>query len=272
MYNIEVQDLSVSYEQRLIIENMNLKIPKGKITMIIGSNGCGKSTFLKSIARILHPSKGNIVINGTNIKKHAPKELAKQMAVLPQSPSVPDGLLVKELVSYGRFPYLSPMGGLKPHDLEIVDWALEATQMKDFADRKIQALSGGQRQRAWIAMALAQETEILLLDEPTTYLDMSHQLEILELLKKLNRENGTTIVMVLHELNNATKFADHLIGMKKGHVVFEGKPIDVVTNENLKKLYGIDAKLMLDETGTFPVCVDFSIAREEENEEKSLVR
>jgi len=263
MHNIEVRDLTVSYEDRIIIDDMNLKIPKGKITMIIGSNGCGKSTFLKSIARILHPTKGEIEINGTNIKKHASKDLAKVMAVLPQSPSVQDGLLVKELVSYGRFPYLSPMGGLKPHDLEVVDWALEATNMKDFKDRRIKALSGGQRQRAWIAMALAQETEILLLDEPTTYLDMSHQLEILELLQKLNRDNKTTIVMVLHELNNATKFADHLIGMKQGKVVFEGKPIDVVTNENLKELYGIDAKLMLDDTGSYPVCVDFSIAREE---------
>lgn len=264
--NIEVNNLRVAYDDRIIINDLSLKIPKGKITMIIGANGCGKSTFLKTIARILPAKRGDIIINGTNIKKHAPKELAKQMAVLPQSPSVPNGLLVKELVSYGRFPYQTPMGGLKEEDMEMVDWALESTNMSEFANRPIEALSGGQRQRAWISMALAQGTDILLLDEPTTYLDMSHQLEILKLLKELNEKNGTTIVIVLHELNNATKFADHLIGFKAGSVVFEGRPVDVVTNENLKKLYGIDAKLQLDETGSYPICVDFELWNEEQNE------
>lgn len=264
--NIEVNDLCVAYDDRIIIKDLNLSIPKGKITMIIGANGCGKSTFLKAAARILPAKKGDIRINGMSIKKHASRELAKQMAVLPQSPKVPNGLLVKELVSYGRFPYQSPMGGLKEEDMEMIQWALCATQMEEFADRPIEALSGGQRQRAWISMALAQGTDILLLDEPTTYLDMSHQLEILKLLKKLNQENGTTIVIVLHELNNATKFADHLIGLKAGSVVFTGKPIDVVTKENLQKLYGIDATLQLDETGSYPICVDFELIDEVKNE------
>ncbi|SES63597.1 ABC transporter ATP-binding protein [[Clostridium] polysaccharolyticum] len=264
--NIEVKNLCAAYDDRIIINDLNLAIPKGKITMIIGANGCGKSTFLKTVARILPAKRGEIEINGMNIKKHASKELARQMAVLPQSPKVPNGLLVKELVAYGRFPYQSPMGGLKQEDMKMIDWALSATQMKEFADRPIEALSGGQRQRAWISMTLAQGTDILLLDEPTTYLDMSHQLEILELLKKLNQDNKTTIVIVLHELNNATKFADHLIGFKAGSVVFEGKPIDVVTSENLKKLYGIDATLQLDETGSYPICVDFELWNEEEEE------
>lgn len=255
--NIEVNNLCVAYDDRIIIKDLNLAIPKGKMTMIIGANGCGKSTFLKTIGRILTPRHGTVSINGLNIKKCAPKELAKQMAVLPQSPKVPNGLLVKELVSYGRFPYQTAMGGWKEEDQKMVHWALQATQMEELAERPMEALSGGQRQRAWISMALAQGTDILLLDEPTTYLDMSHQLEILKLLKKRNEENGTTIVIVLHELNNATKFADHLIGMKAGNVVFQGKPLDVVTNENLKKLYGIDAKLQLDETGSYPICVDF---------------
>lgn len=263
---IEVNDLCVAYDDRIIIEELNLSIPKGKITMIIGANGCGKSTFLKTVARILPAKKGDVKINGMNIKKHATKDLAKQMAVLPQSPKVPGGLFVKELVSYGRFPYQTPMGGLKEEDIKMVEWALKATQMEAFADRPMEALSGGQRQRAWISMALAQGTDILLLDEPTTYLDMSHQIEILKLLKKLNEENGTTIVIVLHELNNATKFADHLIGFKEGNVVFSGKPIDVVTNENLKKLYGIDATLQLDETGSYPICVDFELWNEGSNE------
>lgn len=256
---IEVKDLDVAYEQKYIIKNMNLEIPKGKITMIIGSNGCGKSTLLKTIARIITPKKGEIKLDGVSLKAQAPKEIAKKMAVLPQSPIVPSGLLVKELVSYGRFPYQSAMGGLKEKDIEMVNWAMKVTGIAEFSERSVDSLSDGQRQRAWIAMALAQETEILVLDEPTTYLDMAHQLEILMLLQKLNKEENRTIVMVLHELNNATKFADYLIGVKEGEVVFRGKPLDVITNENLYTLYGIDAKLQLDETGQYPICVDFSI-------------
>ena len=256
---IEVKDLDVAYEQKYIIKNMNLEIPKGKITMIIGSNGCGKSTLLKTIARIITPKKGEIKLDGVSLKAQAPKEIAKKMAVLPQSPIVPSGLLVKELVSYGRFPYQSAMGGLKEKDIEMVNWAMKVTGIAEFSERSVDSLSGGQRQRAWIAMALAQETEILVLDEPTTYLDMAHQLEILMLLQKLNKEENRTIVMVLHELNNATMFADYLIGVKEGEVVFRGKPLDVITNENLYTLYGIDAKLQLDETGQYPICVDFSI-------------
>lgn len=259
MEAIEVKDLDVAYEQKYIIKNMNLEIPMGKITMIIGSNGCGKSTLLKTIARILTPRKGEIKLNGISIKEQAPKDIAKKMAVLPQSPNVPSGLLVKELVSYGRFPYQSALGGLKQEDIDMVNWAMEVTGITAYADRAVDSLSGGQRQRAWIAMALAQETEILVLDEPTTYLDMAHQLEILLLLQKLNREQNRTIVMVLHELNNATKFADYIVGVKEGNVVFKGKPLDVITNENLYTLYGIDAKLQLDETNQYPICVDFDI-------------
>lgn len=261
MEAIEVKDLDVAYEQKYIIKNMNLEIPMGKITMIIGSNGCGKSTLLKTIARILTPKKGEIKLNGVSIKEQAPKEIAKKMAVLPQSPIVPSGLLVKELVAYGRFPYQSAMGGLKQEDIDKVNWAMEVTGVAAFADRSVDSLSGGQRQRAWIAMALAQETEILVLDEPTTYLDMAHQLEILLLLQKLNKEEKRTIVMVLHELNNATKFADYLVGVKEGQVVFQGKPLDVITNENLFTLYGIDAKLQVDETNQYPICVDFNIRK-----------
>jgi iron complex transport system ATP-binding protein len=259
MEAIEVKDLDVAYEQKYIIKNMNLEIPMGKITMIIGSNGCGKSTLLKTIARILTPRKGEIKLNGLSIKEQAPKEIAKKMAVLPQSPTVPSGLLVKELVAYGRFPYQSALGGLKQEDIDMVNWAMEVTGIAEFADRAVDSLSGGQRQRAWIAMALAQETEILVLDEPTTYLDMAHQLEILLLLQKLNREQNRTIVMVLHELNNATKFADYIVGVKEGDIVFKGKPLDVITKENLKTLYGIDAKLQVDEMNQYPICVDFDI-------------
>ena len=261
MEAIKVSQLDVAYDDKYIIKNMNLEIPKGKITMIIGSNGCGKSTLLKSIARIIMPKKGDILLNGVALKEQAPKEIAKKMAVLPQSPSVPSGLLVKELVSYGRFPYQSAMGGLKQKDIELINWAMEVTGISDFANRPVDRLSGGQRQRAWIAMALAQDTEILVLDEPTTYLDMAHQLEILLLLKKLNQEANRTIVMVLHELNNATKFADYLVGVKEGEVVFAGHPLEVVTTDHLRTLYGIEATLRLDESKQHPICVDFNIAQ-----------
>lgn len=260
--SIEVKDLKVAYDQNIIIPSLNLAIPKGKITMIIGSNGCGKSTLLKAIARMLKPSSGEILLNGSMIKEQASREIAKKMAVLPQSPTAPAGLLVKELVGYGRFPYLSPMGGLKKHDFEIIDWAMKSTGVYDLRERHVESLSGGQRQRVWIAMALAQETEILVLDEPTTYLDMAHQLEILQLLKKLNRENNTTIVMVLHELNNACKFADHIIGLKQGNLVFEGAPKDVIIEENLKELYQIQAILKMNEDNTYPICVDFELVQE----------
>ncbi|QEH70362.1 ABC transporter ATP-binding protein [Cellulosilyticum sp. WCF-2] len=261
MEAIEVSQLQVAYEHKLIIENMNLKIPMGKITMIIGANGCGKSTLLKTIARIISPKKGEIKLNGINIQKQAPREIAKKMAVLPQSPIVPSGLLVKELVSYGRFPYQNAMGGMKQEDVEKVNWAMEVTGILEFANRSVDSLSGGQRQRAWIAMALAQETEILVLDEPTTYLDMAHQLEILELLQTLNKQQNRTIVMVLHELNNATKFADYIIGVKEGQIVFEGKPLEVITKENLFELYGIEATLQLDAAKQYPICVDFNLAK-----------
>ncbi len=259
MNAISVKNLDVAYDDKYIINNLDLEIPKGKITMIVGSNGCGKSTLLKSIARIISPRKGEVKIDGLSIKDSAPKEIAKKMAVLPQSPIVPSGLLVRELVSYGRFPYLNAMGGLKKEDVEMVNWAMECTGVSDFAERTVDSLSGGQRQRVWIAMTLAQGTDILVLDEPTTYLDMAHQLEILLLLKKLNEEQNRTIIMILHELNNATKFADHLIGFKSGEIVFQGTPLEVITEENLLKLYGIKATLQLDESGTYPICVDFEL-------------
>ena len=181
------------------------------------------------------------------------------MAVLPQSPQVPEGLLVKELVAYGRFPYQKPVGGLTEHDHQVIRWAMEATGILALKDRRADSLSGGQRQRAWIAMALAQQTGILVLDEPTTYLDMSHQLEILSLLKELNQKNQTTIVMVIHEINHASRFADHIIGMKEGQMVFEGTPADVITEQNLKTLYGIRAKLTLSKDGTYPICTEYEL-------------
>lgn len=256
---IQLRDITAAYENTVVIPKLNLNIPGGKITIVVGANGCGKSTMIKTASGILRPKRGEILINGAKLKEMAPKETAKQMAVLPQSPQVPEGLLVKELVAYGRFPYQKPMGGLSEHDHQVIRWAMDATRIGEFQDRPADSLSGGQRQRAFIAMALAQETGILVLDEPTTYLDMSHQLEILTLLKELNRKNGTTIVMVIHEINHASRFADHIIGMKDGRAVFEGAPADVITEEHLKTLYGIRAKLRMSEDGTYPVCTEYDL-------------
>lgn len=258
---IETKDLNISYGSLDIVKDLNLSIPKGKITTIIGANGCGKSTILKTVARILQPKSGSIYIDGKDINSQKTKELAKIMAVLPQSPQAPSGLTVEELIAYGRFPHQSGFGKLKKEDEDIVNWALKVTGILEFRDRPIEALSGGQRQRAWIAMALAQETDILVLDEPTTYLDLAHQLEVLNLLEELNKKQGTTIVMVIHELNNAARFADHMIGVKKGKIVCQGNAHEVMTKENLKELFNIDAEIVSDPRHNKPVCITYDMVK-----------
>ena len=256
---IEIRNLEAAYEDRVIIPCANVMIPEGKITMMIVPNGCGKSTLLKSIARILPIKKGEVLLDGTNIKKLSQKLIAQKMAVLPQTPLVPEGITVKDLVAYGRFPYQKPFSGLKKADHEIIEWAMQRTGVFELKDRKVEELSGGQRQRVWISLTLAQKTNILILDEPTTYLDMAHQLEILELLQTLNAEEHTTIIMVIHELNHAAKFADHIIGMRQGRILFEGSPNDVIHVENLIKLYEVEAVLIQNEKKGYPVCVDYSL-------------
>ncbi|CEN78938.1 ABC transporter ATP-binding protein [Paraclostridium sordellii] len=256
---ISTKNLNISYGNLDIVKDLNLEIPKGKITTIIGSNGCGKSTILKTIARIIKPKSGDIYVNDKNIKEQNPRDLAKMMAVLPQSPQAPSGLTVEELIAYGRFPHQKGFGKLKREDKDIVTWALKSTGIEEFRERSIQDLSGGQRQRAWIAMALAQQTDILILDEPTTYLDLAHQLEVLNLLEELNKKQGTTIVMVIHELNNAARFADHMIGVKKGEVVCQGNAYEVMTKENLKELFNIDAEIVNDPRTQKPVCITYDM-------------
>lgn len=263
MEAISVKKLSVAYESNTIIEDMNLSIPKGKISIIIGANGCGKSTLLKTIARINKIKSGDILINNKNIKKIKEKEIAKEVAFLPQGPVCPSGLTVRELVAFGRFPHQKMIGGLNKHDKDVIDWAIEETGLSQFADREVENLSGGQRQRAWIAMSLAQETDIIMLDEPTTYLDMSYQLEVLEVLQKLNKTKNITVVIVLHELNNACKFADNIIALKDGKIICEGKPLDVINKENLKEIYGINANLKSSENGEYPICMEYELLRED---------
>ncbi|MBW8350055.1 ABC transporter ATP-binding protein [Bacillus sp. IITD106] len=268
MVRLYTNGLNIGYGERLIVKGISLEIPDKQITTIIGANGCGKSTLLKAITRIISHQSGTIVLDGKNISKENTKTLAKKMAILPQSPESAGGLTVGELVSYGRFPYQNGFGRLTKHDYEVIDWALDVTGTIDFKFRPVDALSGGQRQRVWIAMALAQETDIIFLDEPTTYLDMAHQLEVLELLQKLNVEQDRTIIMVLHDLNQAARFADYIIALKDGEVVKAGSCEEVISHEVLKKVFQIDAEIGRDPRTNKPMCITYNLLRgEEENEE-----
>ncbi|GAA0227136.1 ABC transporter ATP-binding protein [Metaclostridioides mangenotii] len=261
MISIEAKNLSIAYDESVIVENLNAGIPEGKITTIIGPNGCGKSTILKSLGRIMKPKNGMIYINGDDIRKLSTKEIAKRMAVLPQSPQSPNGLTVGELVAYGRYPHQKGLGSLTPEDKKIISWALDATKISEFADRSVETLSGGQRQRVWIAMALAQQTGIILLDEPTTYLDLSHQLEVLELLYDLNKKQGSTIVMVIHDLNLAARFADYMIAIRGGEIISSGTPDEVMNRSVLKKTFNIDAEIVKDPRTLRPVCITYDLIK-----------
>ena len=268
MARLYTEDLNIGYGERLIVKNLNVVIPDKKITTIIGSNGCGKSTLLKAITRIISHQTGNVVLDGENISKGDTKELAKKMAILPQTPESASGLSVGELVSYGRFPHQKGMGRLTKKDYDVINWALEVTGTLQFKYREVDALSGGQRQRVWIAMALAQETDIIFLDEPTTYLDMAHQLEVLELLQKLNLEQERTIVMVLHDLNQAARFADYIVALKEGEIVKSGSCEEVITHDVLKKVFQIDAEIGRDPRTNKPMCITYNLLKGEDQHEK----
>ncbi|BCB02727.1 ABC transporter ATP-binding protein [Bacillus sp. KH172YL63] len=268
MVRLYTEDLNIGYGERLIVKDLSVDIPDKKITTIIGSNGCGKSTLLKAITRIISHQSGNVVLDGEIISKGDTKELAKKMAILPQTPESASGLTVGELVSYGRFPHQKGMGRLTKKDYDVINWALEVTGTADFKFREVDALSGGQRQRVWIAMALAQETDIIFLDEPTTYLDMAHQLEVLELLQKLNREQERTIVMVLHDLNQAARFADHIVAMKEGEIVKSGSCEDVITHGVLRKVFQIDAEIGRDPRTNKPMCITYNLLKGENQHEE----
>lgn len=264
--SIVTKELKIGYNGNIIVPSFDIEIKKGKITSIIGSNGCGKSTVLKAIGRIIKSESGCVIINNTDIKNLKNKDIAKQMAILPQTPTAPGTLTCRELVGYGRFPYQKGFGKLSKEDKEIVEWALEVTNMKEFCDREIACLSGGQRQRVWIAMALAQMTGIILLDEPTTYLDLAHQLEVLELLKKLNEGQHTTIVMVLHDLNLASKYSDNLLAMRDGKIELYGEPKDVMTKEMLRRCFKIDGDIGIDARSGKPICISYDLAEDGDEE------
>ncbi|AIF44936.1 ABC transporter ATP-binding protein [Virgibacillus sp. SK37] len=268
MHRLYTDALNIGYGEQLIVKDLSIQIPDKQITTIIGSNGCGKSTLLKAITRIISQTSGNVVLDGKNILKENTKQLARKMAILPQSPESTGGLTVGELVSYGRFPYQSGFGRLTRRDQEVIDWALEVTGIFDFKYRHVDALSGGQRQRVWIAMALAQETEIIFLDEPTTYLDMAHQLEVLELLQQLNKEEERTIIMVLHDLNQAARFADYIIALKDGEIVKAGDCETIMQHDVLKDVFHIDAEIGRDPRTNRPICLTYNLLKGEKQNEK----
>lgn len=260
MAQIRAKDLDISYGSTKIVADLNLEIPEGKITAVIGPNGCGKSTILKSLARILPIQSGSILLDGKDIHRLPSVEVAQKLALLPQSPTAPEGLLVEELVAYGRYPHQKGFGRLTGADREKIDWALELTGLTAFKQRAAETLSGGQRQRVWIAMALAQDTELILLDEPTTYLDLVHQLEVLKLLKRLNLQQGKTIALVIHELNMAARFADHMVAVREGAIVAQGSPDVIMTPEVLQRVFDIDAVIGKDPRTGRNVCVTYDIA------------
>ncbi len=259
---IDVKDIKTGYEDRIIIDNLSVSIKKGSITTIIGENGCGKSTLLKTIGRIIKPKCGEVKINDLNVHTTSTKEIAKMIGMLPQSPTAPSGLSVGEIVEYGRFPHKKVNGKLDKEDHEIVDWALTKTNLIQFKDRNIQALSGGQRQRVWIAMVLAQKTDVILLDEPTTYLDMAYQLEVLKLVKELNEEHKITVVMVLHDINHASRFSHELIMLRGGNIVAQGTPKETMTAKILRKVFLIDATITTLPNTDIPVCLSYELLDE----------
>lgn len=243
------------YEGRTIIQGIDIEIPKNKISVIIGSNGCGKSTLLKTMAKLIKPTEGNVTLDGKAINKYPPKQLARMLGLLPQSPIVPDGITVADLVGRGRFPHQSLFGGWSNKDYKAVQEAMEFMKIEEFANDDIDELSGGQRQRVWIAMALAQQTDILLLDEPTTFLDITYQVEILDLLTNLNRTYGTTIVMVLHDINLSARYADHIFAVKDGQLVEEGDPSKVITSDLVKLVFDLESVIIPDPISNTPLVI-----------------
>ncbi|MCI9208470.1 MAG: ABC transporter ATP-binding protein [Adlercreutzia caecimuris] len=255
------EGVAVGYGDRLIIEPMDVAVPAGEVTAIIGPNGCGKSTLLKALSRTMPLAAGAVYLDGRAIAEMPTAEVARKMALLPQAPEAPGGLTVGELVALGRYPHQRGFGRLSARDREIIAWALAITHLDDFGGRALDALSGGQRQRAWIAMALAQDTDLILLDEPTTYLDMAHQLEVLELLCSLNKEQGKTIALVIHELNLAARVADWMIALKDGSIRGAGTPEEVMTPAMLREVFGLDALIEPDPWTGRPSLVSYRLAR-----------
>ncbi len=254
-HRLETRNLSAGYEKRMILEDVSLTVPAGKITAIVGGNASGKSTLLRTLARILQPKSGAVLLDGEAVHQMKSRKLAQVMGLLPQSPIAPEGIAVADLVGRGRHPHQGLFSRWSAEDDRAVARALATTGTAELAERDLDTLSGGQRQRVWIAMALAQETDLLLLDEPTTFLDVAHQVEVLDLLVDLNTAQGTTIVMVLHDLNLAARYADHLIAVGDGGIRAEGPATDVLTEEMVKTVFGLSCRIVSDPVSQTPCMV-----------------
>lgn len=252
---LEASSLCVGYGERLVVDTLDLSVVGGTVTAVIGPNGCGKSTLLRALGRLLPARSGAVLLDGKQIDRMPTREVAQVLGLLPQAPSAPEGLTVADLVARGRHPHQSWYRQWSSSDAAAVDAALAMTGMSDLADRTVDELSGGQRQRAWISMALAQGTDLLLLDEPTTYLDLAHQIDVLDLVQELHSTMGRTIVMVLHDLNLAARYADTIIAMRDGRIVAQGAPVDVLTEALLLDVFGLDARVVEDPVAGTPLVV-----------------
>ncbi len=252
---LNAKDLTLKYDQRCVVDGLSVEIPEGRVTMIVGANACGKSTLLRGLSRLLKPAGGAVTLDGKDIHTRPARELARTLGLLPQHPTAPDGITVRDLVGRGRYPHQGFFRSWSDKDDLAVQRALEATETLALAERNVDELSGGQRQRVWIAMALAQETDILLLDEPTTYLDLAHQVEVLDLVTDLNRRRGTTVAIVLHDLNLAARYADNVIAMKAGAVVAEGTPREVVTEDLVRSVFNLESRVIPDPVSGTPLII-----------------
>jgi len=250
-----VDGVTLGYADRTVVEDLDLAVPTGRITCIVGANACGKSTLLRAAARLLKPREGRVLLDGKDLHAMRTRTVARTLGLLPQSPVAPEGIAVADLVSRGRHPHQGPLARWTREDDEAVAEALRLTDTADLADRCVDELSGGQRQRVWIAMALAQHTDLLLLDEPTTFLDVAHQVEVLDLLTDLNRARGTTIVMVLHDLNLAARYADHLVAVRAGRLHAAGEPAAVLTPEVVREVFGMESVVVTDPVSGGPVVI-----------------
>lgn len=253
---LRAEALTLGYRpDRVVVHDLNLDLPRGAVSVIIGANGSGKSTLLRALSRLLAPQHGTVYLDGRCVHTMRARDLARALGLLPQGPTTPDGITVRDLVRRGRLPHTSLWRQWGPEDETALQQALLATDLLELADEPVDALSGGQRQRAWLALVVAQQTPVLLLDEPTTYLDLAHQLDVLELVRSLNRDSGRTIVMVLHDINQACRYADHLVAMNSGRVVAQGHPSDVVTPALLRDVFDVHCRVELNPDSGVPLVV-----------------
>ncbi|MEU3713758.1 ABC transporter ATP-binding protein [Streptomyces catenulae] len=252
---LTARELTLAYEDRTVVDGLDLDVPQGAVTVVVGPNACGKSTLLRALGRLLRPRNGAVFLDGADLARIPTKQIARSLGLLPQTPVAPEAITVADLVARGRQPHQHWWQQWSAQDERAVTEAMERTDVAELAERAVDELSGGQRQRVWIAMALAQETDLLLLDEPTTYLDIAHQVEVLDLVRQLNHERGRTVVAVLHDLNQAARYADHLVAMRAGRILAEGPPAEVVTAELVHEVFGLEAVVIPDPVTGSPLVV-----------------